>query len=258
MPEQVPRDCTKERTNQGSQQRRPSKKAEPATKDDTAMFASASNLPFGPTHKSPKNCGDNPLTIDPFVHTHLPFNLPNGFSSPPSPVRSVPIQREGVEQSHLGNKRESKSQSNFSGTDELNRLHDGLEVICMNTFTFISYQHFHIYFILTLLHFFDAFLKDARGRLSAQAKKLLERQEEVEHTLRRGKEASLSREQGLALPRGQESPLSSDQETRGVVRPREQERGRRGRPEARSHSFDPTNRGSEDGSRCWFNLESLR
>merc|ERR1712012_1247947 len=33
------------------------------------------------------------------------------------------------------------------------------------------------------------------------------------------------------------------------VRPREQERGRRGRPEARSHSLDPTNRGSEDGNR---------
>ena len=151
VPEQVPRaevECTKESTNQPSQQGRlPSKKAEPATKDDTAMFASASNLPFGPTHKSPKNCGDNPLTIDPFVHTHLPFNLPNGFSSPPSPVRSVPIQREGVEQNDLGNKRESKSQSNFSGPDELNRLHDGLEVFCINishlfhinTFAFISY-----------------------------------------------------------------------------------------------------------------------
>ena len=101
------------------------------------MFASATNLPFGLTHKSPKNCGDNPLTIDPFVHTHLPFNLPNGFSSPPSPVRSVPIQREGVEQNDLGNKRESKS--NFSRPDELSRLHDGLEVFCNNIFIiFIS------------------------------------------------------------------------------------------------------------------------
>ena len=130
------------------------------------------------------------------------------------------------------------------------------------------------YFAATLLHIFDALLKDARGRLSAQAKKLLERQEEVEHTHRRDKEASLSREQGptlprgqeptmpsdqvSTLPRGQESTMPSDQETRDCVRPREQERGRRGRPEARSHSFDPTHRGSEDGSRCCFNLESLR
>ena len=114
------------------------------------------------------------------------------------------------------------------------------------------------YFAATLLHIFDALLKDARGRLSAQAKKLLERQEEVEHTHRRGKEASLSREQGSTLPRGQEPTMPCDQETRGGVRPREQERGRRGRPEARSHSFDPTHRGSEDGSRCCFNLESLR
>ena len=110
-------------------------------------------------------------------------------------------------------------------------------------------QYFHIYFISTVLHFFDALSKDARGRLSAQAKKLLERQEEVEQIHRRGKEASLSREQGSTLPRGQEPTMPSDQETRDGVRPREQERGRRGRPEARSHSFDPTHRGSEDGSR---------
>ena len=112
---------------------------------------------------------------------------------------------------------------------------------------FLALTHLHLFHINTFTFPLCA-LKDARGRLSAQAKKLLERQEEVEHTHRRGKEACLSRGQGSTLPRGQEPTMPSDQETRDVVRPREQERGRRGRPEARSHSFDPTHRGSEDGS----------
>ena len=67
-------------------------------------------------------------------------------------------------------------------------------------------------------------MKEARGKLSAQAKKLLDRQEKVEDSLRRDKES----------------------------RPREQERGRKGRPEARSQSSDPTTRQAEDSSRCYI------
>jgi len=91
---------------------------------------------------------------------------------------------------------ETDRHRNFSGPEQLNKLHDGLE--------------------------------EARGKLSAQAKKLLDRQEKVEDSLRRGKESR---------PREQES------------RPREQERGRKGRPEARSQSSDPANRNPEESNR---------
>ena len=69
-------------------------------------------------------------------------------------------------------------------------------------------------------------MKEARGKLSAQAKKLLDRQEKVEDSLRRDKES----------------------------RPREQERGRKGRPEARSQSSDPTTRQAEDSNRYILQL----
>merc|ERR1719397_1652556 len=165
-----------------------SKKEERATKDDSGMFTNASNLPFGPTYKPPTSSGGKPLTIDPFAHTHLPFSLPTGLSCPPSPVRSVPIHREGEGQRDNVQK-ETDRQRNFSGPEQLNKLHDGLE--------------------------------EARGKLSAQAKKLLDRQEKVKE--------SRSREQ--------------------ESRPREQERGRKGRPEARSQSSDPANRNPEESNR---------
>ena len=73
-------------------------------------------------------------------------------------------------------------------------------------------------------------LKEARGKLAAQAKKLLDRQEKVEDSLKREKVSD-------SLKRGKE------------WRPREQERGRRGRPEARSQSSDPANRNPAESDR---------
>ena len=141
VPEQIQRldaDCTvsDDRTNLSSQQGT-SKKDERATKDDSSIFANANNLPFGPTYKPPTSSG-KPLTIDPFAHTHLPFSLPTGLSSPPSPVRSVPIHREGEGQRDKIQK-DTDRQGNYSGPEELNKLHDGLEVdyYC---FTFISHS----------------------------------------------------------------------------------------------------------------------
>ena len=131
VPEQIQRcdaDCSPDDRMNRSQQGT-SKKEERATKDDSGMFTNASNLPFGPTYKPPTtSSGGKPLTIDPFAHTHLPFSLPTGLSSPPSPVRSVPIHREGEGQrDNVRNERDH--QGNFSGPEELNRLHDGLEVV---------------------------------------------------------------------------------------------------------------------------------
>ena len=127
-------DCSSDPVvNQSLSQRETRKKDERATKDDPGMFTNASNLPFGPTtHKPPTNSG-KPLTIDPFAHTHLPFNLPTGFTCPPSPGRSVPIQREGEGDINVG--REKGRQRNFSGPEELKKLHDGLEV---DLFTFLD------------------------------------------------------------------------------------------------------------------------
>ena len=216
VPEQIQQfdaDCIPEDRMVNQSQQGTSKKEERATKDDSGMFTNASNLPFGPTYKPPTSSGGKPLTIDPFAHTHLPFSLPTGLSCPPSPVRSVPIHREGEGQRDNVQK-ETDRHRNFSGPEELNKLHDGLEVD---------------YFMYCLI-FMSFFPKEARGKLSAQAKKLLDRQEKVEDSFRRGKESR---------PREQES------------RPREQERGRKGRPEARSQSFDPANRNPEESNRCY-------
>ena len=82
-------------------------------------------------------------------------------------------------------------------------------------------------------------VKEARGKLAAQAKKLLDRQEKVEDSLKRGKESeSLKKEKvSESLKRGKE------------CQPREQERGRRGRAEARSQSSDPANRNPAESDR---------
>lgn len=97
----------------------------------------------GGTAKSPpdkKELCPATVTVDPFSYTHLPFSLPPQAGKPPS--RFVNIQREA-------------KGGNYAGSQELVKVHDGLEVTCDHLITTISIDY-----------------QEAKGKLTAQAERL--------------------------------------------------------------------------------------
>ena len=97
----------------------------------------------GGTAKSPPNKKElcqATVTVDPFSHTHLPLSLPPQAGKPPS--RLVPIHRDA-------------KGGSYAGSQELFKMHDGLEVICDHLINTISIDY-----------------QEARCKLTAQAERL--------------------------------------------------------------------------------------